>query len=245
MKYHKKKKVEIFVCLASVMLLISCFNPDDYKNPDSAKIITLLSIDTTAIADGANAVPVKVRISADAANNKRKVVFKTSLGSFKGGAGDSIVVTAGENFMAMANLVSVNTGLATVYAKILTVKTKSQMKVTFTKAFPETVKVSVDSFQIKNTFKSEITITASLARGNGGIPSTGTPVTFRVQDQAGNDVGTFLNNTNISTSGSDGKTKIRYSAGPTTYQGYLTITATIVKSDGVTTSATTRIFVTN
>lgn len=237
MKSILKHSYLIIVCALS----IACYNPDDYIDIDKNKIIYLEKKDTTSIADGINKVTVKVKISDEAAREKREVIFKTDLGSFQNGS-DSIVVDAEDNFMASASLASLVAGTATVSAEIMGVKAQNTYTIKFDKAYPEKITVSVDSFAIANNFQSEVLITASLETNNRGKSSAGHPVSFIVTNGNGEAVGTFLNNINTGTSDMKGKVFIRYSAGEVNQSGYLAITATTTTVTGSSISGTTHIF---
>jgi hypothetical protein len=222
----------------------ACYNPDDYINIDEDKIISLDKKDTTIVADGVSSVPVVVRISDESVRGNRSVIFKTDLGFFKNGKGDSIVVNANEDFKAFASLASLRTGTATVSAKILGVKAKNNYRVTFEKAYPDKIVVSVDSFAIANNYQSEVLITASMSTNNGGKPSAGHPVSFFVSNANGVPLGDFLNNISTGISDIEGKVRVRFSAGEVDQNGYLTITATTTTATG-SISGTTRIYLFN
>jgi len=236
------KTTTIILSGFSCILLVSCFKEDAYNNPSPDKIINFTISDQTIAADAISTVSIKVKISEDAAPDRRKVVFKTSLGSFVNGVGDSIVVTVGSNYEASANLLSVIAAEATVSASIQSVKALNEPKVTFSKAFPDIISVLVDSFVIYNNFSSETLITSTLSKTNGGKPSRGHLVSFQVTDLSGNPLGTFLNGISTSTTNNDGKASVRYSAGPISYLGFLIIRATTQKEDGSQISITTQIY---
>ena len=237
------KSSVIFFCIGS--LCTSCFNPDDYVTPKDDIIKLVKGEESEKLANGVDAALITAQISDKAAPGRRKVIFKTSLGFFLGGKGDSIVVEADESFKASAKVVSLKAGTANVTAKIMEIKAKDVINITFSKAFPDSISVSVDSFSVANSFKSEILITASLSAPNGGKPSAGHEVMFSVNDSVGNNIGTFLNNINTSKTDTDGKAKIRYSAGEVDQEGYLTVIATTEDEDKNEITATTRIYLSN
>jgi len=233
--------ISIFFFLG--IFFTSCFNPEDYVTPDDDIIRFRNGEDTIKItANGIDTAVIKAQISNEAALSRRRVTFKTNLGSFVGGKGDSIVVEADNAFKASASLTSVKTGTANVTAKIMGIKTQNTVKVAFAPAYPTKITVAVDSFAIANNFRSEVVITASLSAPEGAKPSEGYSVEFFLKDAGGNDIGAFLNNDNTSSTGTDGKAKIRYSAGEVDQEGYLTITATTKDINGNNISGTTRIF---
>lgn len=156
------KNCIMFFCLGS--LCTSCFNPDDYVSPKEDLIKLVKIEDTKKIANGVDAALITAQISDKAAPGRKKVIFKTSLGYFLGGKGDSIVVEADESFVASAKVASLKDGTANITAK-------DTVSINFSKALPDNISVSVDSFSVTNSFKSEILITASLSAPNGGKPS--------------------------------------------------------------------------
>jgi hypothetical protein len=236
------KKV-IYPIAIGVLIALSagCFNPKAYDDVKPDGKINLLGSDGMSVADGSSSFEVKAKISSEASAGRRTVTFQTNLGSFKGGKGDSIDVEA-IDFVSAAKLTSVKEGTAKVTVKIKGVQAIENRTVTFTKAFPEKISVEVDSFSVKNNFRSEATITATLSTNNNGIPSTGHPVVFTVSDNSGNPVGFFLNNISDSSTDSQGKVKIRYSAGTSPYTGFLTIKASTKSSETEIIFSTTQIF---
>jgi len=237
-----RKLVRVGLAAIGAFCLWGCFNPDKYNDIKPKGIIAFTTGDgTTVPADGSSSFSVTVQISKDAVAAKRNVVFKTTLGSFKGGTADSIVVAVDTNFNATAKLVSLNMGPAVVSAKILGVTASGGPKVTFSPAYADSVKVAVDSFSIRNNFKSEVVVTASLKSGKGK-PTIGQVVNFSVVDAAGNPVGTFLNGIATGTSDMAGQVQLRYSAGNTAYMGWLTIRAAAVSGSAPPVSGTTQIY---
>jgi hypothetical protein len=222
-----------------------CFNPKDYDNIKPAGIIEFTTNNTMVPADGASSYTVQVKISSDAAKGKRTVVFKTTLGSFKGGTADSIKVDADTNFVCTAKLTSVKIGVATISAKILNVQAARGPDVTFSQAFPANITVSVDSFAIKNSFQSHVILTANMTTANNGKPTVGQIVSFSVVDPGMNPIGFFLNNINTGPSDVNGNVQVSYSAGNTTYTGVLTVIATTAVPGSVPISGKTQIYLTN
>lgn len=235
-------KAKVSILIYGIVILQSCFKEDDYDKVAADQLIKYLSNTSQQIADGKLSAEIKVKISEDAANNMRKVVFKTNLGFFENGMGDSVVIDAGNEFIATARLLSVNEGDAIISATIQGFKAQNPPVIKFLKAFPESISVSVDSFVIYNNFSSETIVTTTLRRLNGGWPSTGHRVDFRVTDLFDNPIGSFLNGQSFARTNSDGKAVIRYSAGPSTYQGQLKITATTIKEDNSSIQSTTQIY---
>lgn len=240
------------VCIC-VLLLLGCFNPEDYDTPSaSADKISFISENIINVpADGVNTGLVKVRISDKASPGRRTVVFKTSSGFFIGGKGDSIAVTATENFTAFAQLANLNATTAIVTAKIMNVTTSNSLTVTFDKVYPASISVAVDSFSVAKNYKGETILTATLRTENGGKPSIGHQVQFTVTRPGNPNIGfgDFLNDKSTATTDADGKAMIRYSPGVTD-SGYATVTASTIRSasdkstvPGSTTSATSRIYI--
>ena len=188
---------------------------------------------------------MQAKISEKAATNRRTVIFKADQGFFQGGKGDSIAVEADKFFIAKAQVSSLRVGLITVTAKIQGIKAESSKTITFDKSFPSAIAVSVDSFATAIDYKDEVVLTATLSTDNGGKPSIGHEVRFEVV-RADNQIpiGDFVNNKSVSKTDADGKARIRYTPGVTTYQGYVQIRAITRKADNTDLPpASTRIYV--
>lgn len=239
--------------LCSFLLIFSlcgissaCYRADKYDNPDPT-LITLDNISSTGIADGNTSTKIKAQISPDAVKAKRTIAFKTTLGSFKGGKGDSVLLEAGDDFASTAELVSTSVGNAIVSAKAYGITAKEKATVAFQRAYPNSITVSVDSFAISNRINNELTITAIVKLDNGRKPSAGTPVMFNVyypSNPAGSQVlvGAFVNNIRQASSDANGIARIRYSPGGVNYQGDLTITATTTNPGSPDPTAITTVF---
>jgi len=238
---HVYKILLLAVCLQAA----ACFKEDEYKKSDPDKIIRFVTADPAVVADGVSTALLQIQLSEDAAPDKMTVVFKTTSGTFVGGAGDSLVAKAGTDFIASARLAGTRPGNATVTAKILNISAAASPVVVFNRAFPDKVTASVDSFVIHTNYSSEIPISAVVSTANGGKASQGTTVYFSVTDAGGLPVGSFLNNQTSTSSGADGKASIRYSAGPNVTPGFLTIKDSVQKADGTYINATTRIYLSN
>ncbi|MCR8560409.1 hypothetical protein KXD93_22335 [Mucilaginibacter sp. BJC16-A38] len=237
-------KKSIYALLAAALFYSACFNPKKYDDITPMGLIAISSSDSTTAADGSGSYVVNAEVldkKADA--GKRTIVFKTTMGTFKGGS-DSIAVVADANFQCSAKLTSVKAGKATVTAKIQNITALKTPSVTFTTAFPSKVTVAVDSFSVKNDNRSETLVTATLGTASGGVPSVGTTVTFTATDNLGTMVGTFLNNISTGNTDANGQVKLRYAPINTPYTGYLTFTATSTDADGKPVLGTTRIFIT-
>ncbi|MCB2380059.1 hypothetical protein LGH70_20865 [Hymenobacter sp. BT635] len=226
-------KTVVRYSLVVVLSLLStgCYQPDKYDNP-SPDLVQLEHTGTplTGLADGTTPTEIRARISSDAARSKRTVVFRTTLGSFVGGKGDSLRTEAAADFVATAKLISPSEGSATVSAKTYGVEANPKVQVTFARVYPTRITVSVDSFAVSNSITNELLLTATLS-STDGRPSAGTLVTFDAtypSNPAGPQAtaGSFVNNIRQARTDANGVARIRYSPGGIDYQGYLTITAT-------------------
>jgi hypothetical protein len=235
------------ISIVILCLISSCFKPADYENTDPSLLINITTNDTTVPADGAATAIIKARLSKDAAPDRRMVIFKTSLGTFQSGSGDSVKVEAkntADGIIATAYLTSISEGEAVVKTSILGYEANQPMKVTFVRAYPEGIRVSVDSFAIHASYQSEVLITATVSTANGKA-SAGTLVNFEVRDDNNNLVGTYLNGRSSARTNQQGTASVRYSAGETNTRGRLTIQATTTKADGTDLPATTQLFLTD
>jgi|GEM_PF-3700595 len=227
-----------------MFILVSCNAVLDLQDYDEFLVDQLLTIDENPItnvpADGHNSALIKVTLSRKATKGKRTVVLKTDKGFFHGGS-DSLIAEADNNFNISADLYSVQKGDATIHFKIQNVTLEKKKQVTFVQAFPTDISVKVDSFSVFNNYNAEVLITASLKSKNG-IPTVGQPVTFKATINK-NDFGDFLNNISQAYSDTQGKARIRFNPGKNATEGYATITATTINSDGEPQSGTTRIYI--
>ncbi|WP_223653140.1 hypothetical protein [Hymenobacter psoromatis] len=242
MKIHRSLLLGLLLC----MVITTCYRADKYNNPDPS-LLTLDNITVSGAADGSTPTEIKAHISSDATRAKRTVVFKTTLGSFKEGKGDSVLREASDNFTATAELTSTTVGTAIVSAKAYGITAKDKALVSFQRAYPNSITVTVDSFAISNRINSELIITATVKLDNGRKPSVGTPIIFNVyypSNPAGplTLAGAFVNNIRQASSDANGIARIRYSPGGVNYQGDLTITATTANPGAPDPTASTTVF---
>ncbi len=222
---------------------VACFKDSAYNDVNPDDIITVSAAAGEVLADGVASGEVSAKINSNAAQDRRQVTFKTSIGSFKGGSGDSIVVNGDAGLVAKAELVSTIAGDAKVSATIRGITTAAPATVSFVRALPTGIKVVVDSFVIYNEYSSETLITATMTAGSGK-PSKGQVVHFKVTFEDGVPVGTFLNGIDSVACDASAKAQIRYSAGESTRLGNLTITASTTNQEGQVISANTKIYLT-
>lgn len=222
---------------------MACFKDSAYNNIKPDDIITISASEGDVLADGSGSGTVAANITSNAAPDRRQVTFKTSMGSFKGGAGDSIVLSPDSGLIVKAQLVSTSVGNAKVTATLRGVTTATPAVVSFVRAYPTGIKVSVDSFVIYNVYSSETLITATMTSANGK-PSKGQMVHFKVTYEDGVPVGAFLNNIDSVACDASAKAQIRYSAGEATRLGNLTITASTYDQQGQVIPASTKIYLT-
>ena len=231
-----------WLALLLAAALTACFNPDAYVAPSGAGRIAFGASARTALADGVSVAELQAQLTADAAPGRRAVVFKTTLGSFKKGQGDSLVVQADSSGLARAELVSGRAGTATVSVRAGSLRAVKTQQIEFQPAFPDALTASVDSFSISNALNSELLLAATLRTANGGKPSVGHPVSFVVFTAAGDSVGAFLNGQNVGSTDANGVARVRYSPGRVNYQGFLTVRARTRKADNTLLAATTPVY---
>lgn len=234
-----------FFLFVFISIQFSCFKEDDYELTKASDVIGI-EIDTVTQveANGSAAALIKINLSNEAIPGRRKVMLKTDLGNFAGGNGDSILVMVDNNFYGEARLTSTRPGKASVKAIIAGLEQKVDGSVNFIRAYPDKITVSVDSFSISNSFKSEALITAALSSGNG-VPSIRQKVKFVVLTSGGQPIGTFLNQVNTAETDASGKAHIRFSAGETSITGMLTVVAEAARADGTNISNLTYIHLTH
>jgi len=228
------KKTHVIFCLVMTLSLCnSCFDPDDYEDIDTDEIFWFTSENNLqAAADGASPQTVSMQIDSEVTPANRKVVFKTSRGSFVHGSGDSIVVSADNERNVSAQLVSTRPGNATVTAKIGDLNAVGNRQIEFIQALPDFIQVTVDSLAMSNSPQSETVITASLGTNSGGVPSLRHRVDMNVVDSLGNDIGDFLNGIGYGFTNSAGQVKLRFAAVNENYEGLLTIIAATDSNSG-------------
>jgi len=230
-----------FIIIYSVfcVLLSGCFNPEDYEPKKSETEIDMSPPDTTVVANGASAAKIKFTVTKQRPTKDLPIILNTTLGSFVGGKGDSLVVSPANDYSIVIRLVSTSTGTAKVTAKIGEVTFGKIANVIFTKAFPDKISVSIDSFAIHNSFSSELVITASITQSTGGVASSGHAVEFSAVTESETEIGYFVNEQNTATSNTAGKVSIRFSVGNTNYIGRLKIIASTLDANGATINAET------
>ena len=206
--------------IATILMIFSCFNEEDYDQVDPKDLLTFDDHIQTAIANGSDIVNVTVSVDSKISIAKRIIIFKTTLGSFVSGKGDSIVVKGDYNPKLSAKLISTKSGIANISAKIDNYTVTDSKPIFFDRAYPVQLTARVDSFAIRNNYKSEIIITATM-KSDEGIPSQGQSVTFNAFTLEGIPIGEFLNGRNTSISDEKGNATIRYTAGSTLYRGQI------------------------
>lgn len=226
MKNRQKKLV-----LISTLLVISCFKKEDYDYVNPNDLLTFNDHMQTAKADGNDAVTITVSVDSKIAITKRIVIFKTTLGSFVSGKGDSIVLKGDDGPKLSAQLISTKRGIASISAKIADYMVNDSKPISFDRVYPVNITASVDSFAIRSSYKSEVLITASM-KSDDGIPSQGQNVTFSAFTSAGTPVGVFLNGINTGISDGKGNATIRYTAGSTPYRGQISLIVQTEKEGG-------------
>ena len=202
--------------------LTSCFDPREYELEalDVDEIVRLENADQVyqILADGSATITITASLSEESVDGKRMIEFSTTKGSFIGGEGNSIskeatVSESGDRYEASVTLKSTtNVETAKVTAVAAGVKAQEVIQVDFTKAFPTSFVVRVDSASLKPTFQDEMEIKAILIRSNG-TPSSKHSVSFSVIGEDDREVGFYVNDIKSSTSNAVGIATIRYTIG--------------------------------
>jgi hypothetical protein len=232
------------VIIASMLwLCTACFNPKNYEPRGVDQVINITAYTTSAVkADGVATGKIEATISNNASLDRRTVVFKTSSGTFVNGQGDSISVVANEDFVARADLTSLSASESLVTAKI-SGYTTPEVKISFIKAFPDKITISVDSFSVNADYKGETLVSAQLSTDDGGKPSKAHQVVFSARTETDNlTIGTFLNDKTTQTTDISGIAKIRFSPGNTTYRGFVILKAA-TKTENDSAFSQTKIYV--
>lgn len=221
------------ISLAALMTFAfaSCSDNKDAVAPLAAAYDMKLAITPRSIsADGASQARVTATLPAAAPSFRRNVTFTSTSGSFVQGstAASTVTVTADADGTAFALLRAPrDLGVAIVQASNGgAVRTDT---VTFTRAVPERIDVDVDKFNVKATFADYLTITVRLGRASGKV-SAGTPIRLRVAPAAAASQGIFGS---IPLSDSSGTVSTRFTPGPTTHRGPMTITAEFENAGGI------------
>ena len=223
-----------FFVMCFGILLIRCFDPTVYEANKTDTKIEFSPDDTTIVANGVSKAKIKFQVLEKKPTKSFPVVFKTTVGSFVGGEGDSLVVIPTSNYSTTVKLVSASVGVATVTAKIRGIKFEETATVNCSQAFPDQIVASVDSIAIHNSFDSEVIITASVSISTGGVPSSGHQVVFTAYTEDNEEIGYYQNGIKTSKTNSAGKATIRFTVGETDYTGRLRIVASTKTETGAT-----------
>lgn len=220
----------LWLCIVQLFSL-SCLDPTDYDLDETNNQLELSPATATIPADGASSVRFDVKVPSTAKTDHRTVALTTSLGTFaQGGKADATVDTdvAGSGYV---NLVSpVLAGTATVRAKVGSFVREAS--VTFSPALATSVEVQPAKFFAKGSVTEELEVTAALRRAVG-VPSTGAHVQFRALTIDGDSIGRF---SSAPSSDANGKVKVSFTTGTTSYRGMIRIIAqTLGESNAVIT----------
>lgn len=174
-----KKKL---IVLLFLVFLLSC--GDDAEVSD---VFQNLQISPAEImADGKSVVTVSVEINQESSIDRRKIVFKTSSGSFNAtGTSSAIVDAQYENGKLLAKAVlksgtkpgEVNVSVQPDFDSPVKEFVES-MSVNFLPSVPSSFKIAPSSYGIASNFLKEVAITGYLKNASGNFVSEGYSVSF-------------------------------------------------------------------
>lgn len=192
------KKSKIILSLSCLILFYGCYN-EDIINPDDI-IISMTGDNTSIVADGTSKQLITIEIPSTTTDANNSISLTTTKGLFEI-IGKNTTTVSAQNVnvngtlhkIASVNLISSNdVGVAYVTA---TIKNYSKTAiVSFTNAYAEQIKLSVDKLNYQISKEGEVTVTVKIERlpGNGS-PTPGQTITLRALDNNLNPVGSFRN----------------------------------------------------
>ncbi|MTH15818.1 hypothetical protein [Flavobacterium sp. LC2016-01] len=233
------KILKTILSLTCLILFFGCYKEDIITADDI--IISMTGNNTSIAADGTSKQLITIEIPSTATDANNSITLTTTKGLFEIVNKNTVTVTA-QNIIdngtlhkiASVNLISSNdTGTAYVTA---TIKNYSKTAaVSFTNAYAEQIKLSVDKLNYQISKEGEVTVTVKIDRlpGNGS-PTPGQTIVLTALDNNLNPVGSFRNfNTLTDTSG----ICTNYFSIPLTnpYTGTVTFKATVQSNSSGTT----------
>lgn len=226
-------------CLIALAALTGCREITDVPAPAAAVVLPGL-IDLTAPsesrADAATTIRIEAKIDTSLKGDARVVKFSTTAGTFADNKSEVTVRADGEGRAIAVLRAPADTGTALVTA--VAGPTALRKEVKFVAVRAERIDVDVSQFALEAAAGKDVVVTATLRRGTGS-PTPGALVTFTARDTLQRTIGQF---SNAPPSNASGVVTTRYSVGPTTYRGAVTITATTQRdgtaTDGVATGST-------
>src|SRR5688572_26656858 len=114
----KSRRSSVVIYSVLNVILLGCFNPEDYDPKRNTTEIEMSPADTTVAANGVSAAKIKFKVTKNQPTKDLPTIFKTTTGSFVGGKGDSLVINSVNDYKATISLVSTSIGTAKVTAKI-------------------------------------------------------------------------------------------------------------------------------
>ncbi|MEM1002148.1 MAG: hypothetical protein AAGH46_05830 [Bacteroidota bacterium] len=245
----------LLTLVITTQFLLGCEGEDDL-GPNDFVIKFDIGLDSI-VGDGTTTIPIKAFMDEDADIAFRKIIFKTTDGSFIGASSDKpneIQVTAQvfnqEVFADVSWKVPSRPGMVTITAEpviedlggLFLIKDSIRVDTSAV----ATILLSASAFSVDNNFNKEITIVGTLKNSNGKGVSSGTMVVFTDTFASnGNMVNGRFRSENLATDISSNVSVI-YSPGPVASGQDIYLTGSVLNKDGDTTtiSNTIKIYIT-
>lgn len=227
-------KKAMFILLI-LLTITNCYKSREYETISTDDILALSTDAAAILADGVSTLNVTAHIPANADPSKRAITFETNGGKWRDNSKQSLTLTVNVNGDALAELQSdTKPQNVRIRASIPNVIIQ-EVNVTFDKAYPETIVVDPGCFGLKASYTDTTLIKAILKRTIGNA-SEGTDVSFSAIKDNGESIGSFRT---ITSSNSNGEATALYCIGTTTYEGQITIIASIATPNGTITGSAT------
>lgn len=190
---------------------------------DLSQIVGLTVTPSSAPADGASLVDIVATVAAGLPSGRRTVTFRTNLGEFRPGNGDTLTIEADRSHVAHASLSSETVGTARVSATVDGATATANVQ--FTQSRPDSLFVSPAASTLSSGDSMVVTVT--LLRETGAV-SPRLQVNYSATTAAGASIGTFSG----VTLADDGVSRATFHLGTTMHLGPVTIRAAVGNEEG-------------
>jgi hypothetical protein len=205
-----------------------------FVSPAYDTYLTVMPSAGTMPADGASFVYLNVEQPLNVPLDNTSVVFTATSGTFDNGTktitkSSTVTLVGGIYKRAVQVRFTSSKNLETAHIEVSTKSTLKATSVDFTKAFPESIKLSVGAPSIATGFANSVQVTTALSRLLG-MPSVGCDATLAVTDTNNVVRGSFINY--VGKSDGSGIVTNKFTLGTDTYKGKLNIIATTQDASG-------------
>lgn len=230
-------------CSVCLLILVGCFNPDDYlpSNISESDILKkVYASKNPTPADGTTIITIIAELPLNAVRAKSKIKFSTTNGVFSNRSDTistrpQIVYDSGRNKLIAEVKMRSSIKVDTARINVVVENFSASYRLAFSKAEPEAIRLNLSGLTLPTGYDKTITITTLLSR-TVGLPSQFSICDLTVLDSDGNPIGYFLNY-NDKTNES-GVIINQFTLGKSTYSGILRAVATVRLATGVSITET-------